>query len=147
MRRLSWRSIALSLVASAVLMVAPLAAAASVFSGKWYAHDASLRITRGGVATERIWAYVFCATSKGPGPVDYLTMRFRLSALKKRQGVWTARDRVTRTRNNCRLDTAHRRLHVGELGQIRLRHGVIREALSGLHYCDPAEARKGACGA
>jgi len=142
------RSVALCLLVAAIMMGAPLAAAASVFSGSWSAHDASLRITRGDLATETIWAYVFCATAKGPGPAHFMTMHFRVFDVKEWPASWTARIRVTRIRHNCRLSTAHYRLlHVGDVGRIRLRNGIVHERLTGLRYCDRTKARRGVCGA
>jgi hypothetical protein len=140
------RSIAVGVVVAAMVIGAPLTAAASVFSGFWYAHDAPLRITRGDIATERMWAYVFCATAQGVGPADYLTMRLRGSDLIQGRVTWTARVRVTHIENNCRL-YPHKLLQVGEVGQIRLRNGVIHEGLSGIPYCDAAEASQDVCGA
>jgi hypothetical protein len=115
-------------------------AIASVFSHSWYAHDAALSITRGDIATERIWAYVRCA----PGQTDnyYMTLRLQVSDTTQR----TARVRVTHIENNCRIEY-HKLLHVGEVGQLRLQNGVVHESLSGISYCDPAEASQGVCGA
>jgi hypothetical protein len=140
------KSIAVSVVVALTLIGVPLAAAAGVFSGSWYAHDASLTIARGDTATERIWAYVFCPTPQGVGPADYMTMRLQLSDLTQRHATWTAQARVTNIANNCRL-SPRKLLHVGEIGQLRLQGGVIHEGLSGIRYCDTAEARQDVCGA
>jgi hypothetical protein len=147
MRRLGRRALAIGLVVAGGFMSVPEAAAASVFTGAWYAHDASLKVGRGGMATETIWAYVFCATAKGPGPADYMTINFRILGINHQRPTWTARVRVTRIRHNCRLGGAHRLLQVGDRGRFRLNNGVIHESLTGRRYCDPVKARKGICGA
>lgn len=103
-------------------------------------------MTHGAVATERIWAYVFCATGQGVGPADYMTMRLRLSDITRGRATLTARVRVTHIEDNCRF-SPHKLLRVGDVGQLRLRNGVIHEGLTGIRYCDALQASQDVCGA
>jgi hypothetical protein len=110
------------------------------FAGEWYGHTRSLTITKGGVASESI----------GDGccnPVIDLKLK-----LSRPRGVTTyAVARVTviavTVRDPAAYDAAHPAPHIGQIGQLHRRHGVVRDKITGATYCNQTAGAKGLCGA
>lgn len=110
----------------------------ATFSGTWYGHTRSLRITRAGVANEDISA----------GCCDRIIhLRMRLSQARGTSTDATVAARVTAIRWYDRAGWSGRAPYVGEVRRIRLRNGVIHEKITGTVYCDLAADATGACGA
>jgi hypothetical protein len=115
----------------------PRPATVSTFAGDWRGHTRSLLITRTGQAEEvvddgcctRVVSLHF-KLLRPSGTAQDATVAFRVTAV----GRW---------------DAPGPRPHVGQLGRLRLREGIVVDLLTGANYCNdrtrPARARL--CGA
>jgi alpha-tubulin suppressor-like RCC1 family protein len=114
-------------------------ATVDVFAGVWGGHERTLRITREGRA--KMVVYVGCCT-------HVINVWFRLSKVHGTYSVARARARVTRVHVFAKdaFGTA-RPPHVGQVGTLRLKHGVIIEPFLGGYYCGDAKAQQSYCGA
>ena len=114
-------------------------ASLDVFSGQWAGNERSLRITPAGRATMVV--YLGCCT-------HVINLAFRLSHVRGTYTSANARAEVTDVHVFTKSLFPHGSApHVGQVGILRLRHGVITEPfLDGL-YCDEAQEQRGYCGA
>lgn len=111
---------------------APRRATLATFARYWWGHTRGLNITKTGHATERISSgcctividYTF-RLMRPRGTVAHGSVTFRVTSVK-RWGVPETRPRVK------------------QLGELRLRHGVITDSLTRSTFCAP---RVGKCGA
>ena len=110
------------------------------FSGKWEGHTRLLKISRRGRVRESI----------GDGCCDPV-IDLRLRASDPRSGRYgpTLRVRVTvvHVHDPDAFSPSWPAPRVGQVGRLRLRHGVIREPLTKTTYCDRRAGSKGICGA
>jgi hypothetical protein len=113
----------------------PRRATLATFVGYWWGHSRGLKITSIGRASERINSgcctfvldYTFQLTQPR-GTVAHASVAFRVTSVKLWKRSWTQRPRP----------------RVGQYGELRLRHGVITDALTGDTFCAP---QVGKCGA
>jgi hypothetical protein len=112
-------------------------ASLDVFAGQWNGHERRLRITPRGRA--RMVVYLGCCT-------HVINLWFRLSRVHGTYSTARARARVTRVHVFAKsLFGRSGGPHVGQVGTLRLKHGIIEEPFLGGYYCD--EANAGNCGA
>ena len=115
----------------------PRPATFSTFAGDWRGHTRSLLITRTGQAGEVVDDG--CCTR-------VISLRFKLLRPSGTVQDTTVAFRVTSV---GRWDAPGPRPHVGELGRLRLRDGIVVDLLTGVNYCNartgPVRARL--CGA
>jgi hypothetical protein len=114
----------------------PPRATLATFAGYWGGHTRGLRITLGGQALER--ADSGCC-------VRVYRMTFQILAVS---GTVTRAIAAYRVTSFKRYESNVARLHVGQVGKLLLRHGIVTNRLTGDYFCsDPAWGATGACGA
>jgi alpha-tubulin suppressor-like RCC1 family protein len=111
-------------------------ATVDVFAGLWGGHQRSLRITPKGRGTMRV--SISCC-------IRVIDVSFRLSRVRGTYATARARARITRVRVHDKSFFRRGRPHVGQVGTLRLKNGIIVEPFLGGYYCD--EAAVGQCGA
>jgi alpha-tubulin suppressor-like RCC1 family protein len=112
-------------------------ATVDVFAGQWGGHERGLRITPSGRATMVV--YLGCCT-------HVINLSFQLSRVRGTYSTATARARVTRVHVFAKsVFRRGRPPHVGQVGTLRLKRGIITEPFLGGTYCN--EANIGNCGA
>jgi hypothetical protein len=96
-----------------------------VFAGQWAGHTRSLTITHDGHGRE--YETSGCC-------VREFALRFRVLGVQGTRARAVATIEFTSTRM---FDESHRRHlpHVGEVGTLRLRHGVVTDELTGATFC------------
>jgi hypothetical protein len=114
--------------------LAPRATLAT-FAGMWVGHTRQLFITRAGRAREHI---------DDGCCIPVMDVYFRLSRPRGTSRAATATATATAVRV---LEKGVRAPHVGEIGTLRLRTGVITESLTGTTYCNGHPRPGWACGA
>jgi hypothetical protein len=114
-----------------------------VFAGQWGGHERSLRITPSGRAKMVVYDVACCT--------HIINLSFRLSRVRGTYTSARARARITHvhvfTRSWFRRG---RPPHVGQVGTLRLKRGIITEPfIGGVYaiYCDEANGLQGNCGA
>jgi hypothetical protein len=107
-----------------------------VFGGLWGGHVRTLRITRNGRAKMDI--HLGCC-------IHVIDLSFRLSRVRGTYSTARARARITRVRVFARHELGPNVPHVGQIGTLRLKRGIITEPFLGWDFCDDANAGK--CGA
>ncbi|HTN23312.1 MAG TPA: hypothetical protein VL120_04960 [Solirubrobacteraceae bacterium] len=115
-------------------------ATVATFAGSWFGHTRSLKITRGGIASESI----------GLGCCDpVVDLRLKLSHPRGTNHVASVAVRVTKVviRDPSNYSASNPAPRVGQTGRFKLRFGVITETLTGTNYCNQAAGLKGTCGA
>src|SRR5215213_2885491 len=110
------------------------------FAGFWVGHTRFLKITRRGRAKERI-------DDGCCNPVIDLKLRLSHPRGTSRRASIRARVTEVHVRDHSYFSRKNPPPHVGQRGRLRLRHGVIRERITGTIYCGPRASRKGRCGA
>jgi hypothetical protein len=138
-------SVALTPISQASPTQGPVAttsrkATLSTFTGLWIGHTRFLRITRKARAKESI----------GNGCCDQIVdLKLRVSRPRGTARRASIRARVVGVRWHDRsaFDPNRTPPHVGQVKQLRLRHGVITDPLTGATYCNRAAGRRGTCGA
>ncbi len=112
-------------------------ATVDVFAGRWSGHERGLRISAKGRA--KMVVYLGCCS-------HIINVWFRLSRVHGTYTSARARARVTRV-HVFDKDFIRRwgGPHVGQVGTLRLKRGIITEPFLGDFYCD--EANVGNCGA
>jgi hypothetical protein len=110
-----------------------------VFAGQWFGHERSLRISSRGRA--RMDVSIGCC-------VHVIKLSFRLSRVRGTYSTARARVRITRAHVfDKSLFREARPPHVGQVGTLRLKHGVITEPFLREIFCDDANAQRHYCGA
>ncbi len=110
-----------------------------VFAGRWVGHERSLRITSSGRASMDV--SIGCCT-------HVINLSFRLSRVRGTYSTARARARITRVHVfDKSLFGAARPPHVGQVGTLRLKRGVITEPFLREIFCDDASAQQHTCGA
>lgn len=110
-------------------------ASLATFVGEWGGHTRRLEISSRGSGSESVDDG--CCTR-----VYDLTLQ-----------IFSVRGTVTRATATYRVTSYTRhagapRLHMGQVGRLVLRNGIVSNALTGVYYCsDPAWGATGACGA
>lgn len=120
------------------LLLTPLASGStSAFTGYWWGHTRSLRISADGQAVESIFSgcclrviNLHLRVLKPTGTAQNATVETKVAA------VWVPHP-IGFTRRNPPPK-------VGETGMLRLRHGVITDTLTGATYCAPKVDKCGA---
>jgi hypothetical protein len=108
----------------------------ATFAGRWGGHTRGLSITSTGRSQEG--ADAGCCRR-----VYQLT--FQILSVK---GMLTRATAVYRVTSFKRYEGGVRRLHVGDLGKLVLKDGIVTNTLAGDFFCsDPAWGATGACGA
>lgn len=114
----------------------PRPASLATFAGAWGGHSRGLSIASSGRGREG--ANSGCCTRLYQTTFQILSVSGTLTRA-------IAAYRVTWFR---RYDSRERRLHVGDIGKLLLRNGIVTNALTGESFCsDPAWGATGACGA
>jgi hypothetical protein len=114
----------------------PLPASLATFAGGWGGHTRGLSVTSSGRGSES--ANDGCCRR-----VYELTLQI-LSV----SGTLTRATAVYRVTSFRRYDSGVRRLHVGDVGKLLLRNGIVTNALTRDFFCSgPAWGATGACGA
>ena len=113
-------------------------ATVDVFAGLWAGHERSLRITSKGRAKMRV--YISCC-------IHVIDLSFQLSRVRGTYTTARARAVITRVHVFDKSFFRRGRPHVGQVGTLRLKNGIIVEPFLGGYYCDEANAQKSACGA
>jgi hypothetical protein len=108
-----------------------------VFTGRWYGHERSVRISPKGRA--KMVVYLGCCS-------HIINLWFQLSHVRGTYSVARARARVTRVHVFNR-HIAGDGPHVGQVGTLRLTRGYMVEPFSGWNFCDEVRGAKGDCGA
>ena len=111
---------------------APRRATLATFARHWWGHTRAIDINKAGHATERIYSgccisvidYTF-RLMRPRGTVTHGSMTFRVTSVRRWGGPMT-------------------RPRLGQLGELRLSHGVITDSLTRVTFCAP---RVGKCGA
>jgi hypothetical protein len=106
------------------------------FARSWFGHGRGLVIRRSGQGREYTRTY-------WPGPPYYATLRFEVIGVSGPRAAAEARIRVVSIRNPHHTLP---RIRVGQLGTLRLRHGVVTDSLTHGTYCSLKPAEKGICG-
>ena len=112
---------------------APRRATLATFADYWWGHSRGLNITKTGRALERINSgccftdieYTF-RLMRPRGTVAHGSVAFRVTSVKRWNAAWARRPRV------------------GQLGELRLRHGVITDSLTRSTFCAPPVGKCGA---
>jgi hypothetical protein len=111
----------------------------AVFAGRWGGHERLLQISRKGRA--KIVMYLGCCD-------HIINLWFQLSRIHGTYTTARARARITRVHvYDKSAFTGGGAPHVGQVGSLRLRRGVIIDSFLGWNYCDEVEGGKGTCGA
>jgi hypothetical protein len=109
----------------------------ATFVGHWFGHTRGIDIDRSGSGREYL--------SDGARPLATLT--FKILGVKGTPAAADARIRVTSVHISDRRAFGHRGPpRVGELGSLRLRRGIVSDSTTGVYFCAPKPAQKGACG-
>jgi hypothetical protein len=115
---------------------APPAARLATFTGAWGGHTRGLSITSSGRGSEG--ANAGCCTR-------VYQMTFQILSVS---GTLTRATAVYRVTSFRRYESGVRRLHVGDVGKLLLRNGIVTNILTGDFFCsDPAWGATAACGA
>jgi hypothetical protein len=109
----------------------------ATFAGYWWGHTRGLRITRSGHADEGINAG--CCSR-------YIDLAFQLLQARGTANNATATFRVTAVKlyNKKIYWKRNPGPRIDQLGELRLKNGVITEPLTGINYCGP---HRHVCGA
>jgi hypothetical protein len=111
-------------------------ASLATFAGYWGGHTRGLRITAGGRGLE--YADSGCC-------FRVYRMTFQILSVS---GTLTRATAVYRVTSFKRFDRHVPRLHLGRVGKLRLRNGIVTNTLTADYFCsDPAWGATGACGA
>jgi hypothetical protein len=114
-------------------------ASLDVFGGRWGGHERGLRITPAGRATMVV--YLGCCT-------HVINLAFRLSHVRGTYTSASARAQITQVHVYAKSLFPHGSApHPGQVGTVRLDHGIITEPFLGGTYCDDANAQQSNCGA
>ena len=114
----------------------PPPARLATFTGWWYRHDSGLSITSEGRGKEEV---------NGGAQIHLYQMTFQILSLK---GTLTRATAVFRVTSFKRYERDIRRLHMGDVGELVLKNGVITNTLTDDSFCsDPAFSTIGGCGA
>ncbi len=111
-------------------------ASLSTFAGYWWGHGRGLNIHRSGSGLESTRTYF-------NRPPYNATLRFDVISVSGSEATADARIRVTAVRNSHHT-LSHVPIRLGQLGTLRLRHGVITDSLTHITYCGPRVDRCGA---
>jgi alpha-tubulin suppressor-like RCC1 family protein len=109
-----------------------------VFAGRWSGHERGLTISRKGRA--KMVVYIGCCN-------HIIDLWFKLSHIRGTYSVARARARVTRVHVFDRDFVGNGAPHVGQVGTLRLKRGIIVEPFTGNYYCDAPRGLNGDCGA
>jgi hypothetical protein len=112
-------------------------ASLATFTGYWGGHTRSMWIKPNGRGSEHINSgccyddgTVHFQLLRAKGTLENATATFRITALKRGDGNLTSK------------------LHVGQVGRLVLKNGIVTDNLTGVYYCsNPAWGATGACGA
>jgi hypothetical protein len=111
-------------------------ASLATFAGGWGEHTRGLSITSSGLGREG--ANDGCC-------IRVYQMTFQILGVS---GTLTRATAVYRVTSFRRFESGMRRLHVGEVGKLLLRNGIVTNSLTHDFFCsDPAWGATGACGA
>jgi hypothetical protein len=110
-------------------------ASLSTFLRHWWGHGRLFVIHRSGRGVERLRTYA-------PGPPYYATLTFDVISVTGTLATADARIQVTSIRNPHHL-LSRQRIHLGTLGTLRLRHGVITDSITHATFCAPTVDRCG----
>lgn len=110
-------------------------ASLNTFARYWWGHGRGLNIHRSGRGLESTRTYV-------AGPPYSATLRFDVISVSGSPGAAAARIRVTSVRDSHHT-LSHAGIRVGQLGTLRLRHGVVTDSLTHISYCGPQVDRCG----
>jgi alpha-tubulin suppressor-like RCC1 family protein len=113
-------------------------ATVDVFAGQWGGHERGLRISRSGLA--KMVVYLGCCT-------HVINLSFHLSRVRGTYSFARARARITHVHVFTRGILHPGPPHVGDVGTVRLKGGIITEPFLGGIYCDVPNALRGNCGA
>jgi hypothetical protein len=109
----------------------------ATFVGHWSGHTRGIDIDRSGSGREYL--------SDGARPVA--TLRFEILRVTGTPAAVDARIRVTSVHLFVRAAFGHRGPpRAGELGTLRLRHGIVSDSTTRVFFCAPKPAQKGVCG-
>jgi hypothetical protein len=108
----------------------------STFAGYWWGHGRGLNIHRSGSGLESTRTYF-------KRPPYNATLRFDVISVSGSEATADARIRVTAARNSDHT-LSHLPIRIGQLGTLRLRHGVITDSLTHITFCGPRVDRCGA---
>lgn len=110
----------------------------ATFVRPWGGHDRLFAIRSSGTGVEKVRTF-----AAGPPSPYYATLTFDLLRVTGTRTVADARIRVTSIHNfNHTLPP----IHVGELGTLRLRHGIVTDSLTRVDYCSGKSGASGICG-
>jgi hypothetical protein len=110
-----------------------------VFAGRWLGHERGLRITASGRGFMRV--YISCC-------IHVIDLSFRLSHVRGTYSTARARAVVTKVHLfQWGSVTKARPPHVGQVGTVRLKNGVVTESFLGEFFCDDVQAATHYCGA
>lgn len=114
----------------------PPAATLATFAGRWGGHTRGLSITSSGRGFES--ADAGCCTR-------VYQMAFQILSVS---GTLTRATAVYRVTSFRRFESGVRTRHVGDVGNLLLKNGIVTNTLTGDYFCsDPAWGATGACGA
>lgn len=113
-------------------------ATVDVFAGYWGGHERSLRITRKGRG--KMVVYLGCCT-------HIINLSFQVFHVRGTYSTARARARVTHVHVFTKPDAVTDFPHVGEVGTLKLKAGVIVESFLGGYYCDDGRMQESYCGA
>jgi hypothetical protein len=108
----------------------------AVFVGHWSGHTRGIDIHDSGRGREYI--------NSGAPPVATLT--FNVLRVTGTPAEADARIRLTSVRIFDRTAFPRGQPHVGEVGTLRLRHGIVTDTITHVFYCAPKPAEKATCG-
>ena len=111
-------------------------ASLNTFARYWWGHGRGLNIHRSGRGLESTRTYF-------AGPPYNATLRFEVISVSGSRSAADARIRVISVRDSYHT-LSHARIRVGQLGTLRLRHGVVTDSLTHISYCGPQVDRCGA---
>ena len=112
---------------------APRRATLATFTHYWWGHTRGLNISNAGHAIERVSSgcciididYTF-RLMRPRGTVAHGSVAFRVTSVKRWNVAWARRPRV------------------GQIGELRLRHGVVTDSLSRVSFCHHLVGKCGA---
>jgi hypothetical protein len=110
-------------------------ASLTTFARYWWGHGRGLDIRRSGRGREYTRTYL-------ARPPYNATLRFQVVSVSGRAAA-DARIRIISVRDSHHT-FSHARIRVGQLGTLRLRHGVVTDSLTHGTYCAPEVDRCGA---
>ena len=100
----------------------------TTFVGHWHGHTRGIDVYRSGRGKEYI----------GSGAPAIATLTFDVLRVTGTHVVADARIRVTSVRIIDRSAFFGSLPHAGELGTLRLRHGIVTDSITRVYYCAPA---------